>query len=222
MKPSAEERARALVPAGEVQVEAKHYDFESYDDPRRWMSYWYQIRAALALRPRRVLEIGSGSGVFRSYLTNVGVDVRSVDIDDSRRPDWVGSVTELDQVVPASEKFDIVAAFQVLEHLPFDEFPRCLEQLARLAPHVLLSLPCHGFELRLGFALAGLKSSRGIYVPYPWRFRRSEFPEHHWELGVGYSVRKITRILQDRFDVVDRHHVAENPYHYMWVLKRRS
>jgi hypothetical protein len=35
-----------------VQVAPEHYDFERYDDRERWMSYWHQIRAVLAVRPR--------------------------------------------------------------------------------------------------------------------------------------------------------------------------
>src|SRR5688500_9215486 len=60
----------AVAAPREVQVAPEHYDFEVYDDLERWTSYWYQIRTALRLRPKRVLEIGSGTGVFRSYLRN--------------------------------------------------------------------------------------------------------------------------------------------------------
>jgi hypothetical protein len=51
-----------------VQVAPEHYDFERYDDPERWMSYWHHLRAVLSVRPKTVLEIGPGSGVFRNYL----------------------------------------------------------------------------------------------------------------------------------------------------------
>ena len=56
----------AVVDNRAVQVAAEHYDFERYDDRERWMSYWHQIRAVMSVRPSRVLEIGPGSGVFRS------------------------------------------------------------------------------------------------------------------------------------------------------------
>ena len=55
-----------------VQVAPEHYDFERYDDAERWMSYWHQLRAVLAVRPKTVLEIGPGSGVFRNYLRAAG------------------------------------------------------------------------------------------------------------------------------------------------------
>src|ERR1700759_3504195 len=114
-----------------VQVEPAHYDFERYDDAERWMSYWYQLRAVLAVRPRSVLEIGPGSGVFRRYLEHAGVEVKTLDLDASRGVDYVADITQLDRALPAGLTFDAVCAFQVLEHLPLDEFDTCLANLAR-------------------------------------------------------------------------------------------
>src|SRR4051812_8431687 len=84
-----------------AQVAPSHYDFERYDDAERWMSYWYQLRAVLAVRPRTVLEIGPGSGVFRRYLEHAGVLVKTVDIDASRNVDYVGDITRLDAALPS-------------------------------------------------------------------------------------------------------------------------
>jgi SAM-dependent methyltransferase len=207
---------------GQVQVTPQHYVFERYDDLRRWCSYWYQIRSALRLSPRRVLEIGSGTGVFKSYLKNLGIHIDGMDIDATRKPEIIGSVRELDTALAGQPRYDMICAFQVLEHLPFDDFEPCLDQLAKHADHVLISLPCHGFELRLALAIAGLKLRTGIYGKYPFRFKRESFPEHYWELGTGYSVRKITRLMEQRFEVIERRHVPDNPYHYMWSLRSRA
>lgn len=204
-----------------VQVRPEHYRFERYDDLERWGSYWYQIRAALRTDPRRVLEIGSGTRVFRSYLENRGVEVRSVDIDASREPDFLADVTDLDHTLPAGVRFDCVAAFQVLEHLPHDRFEDCLAGLARrAAPWCLLSLPHHGVALRLALNVAGVRVSRGISLPFPWR--KHFDGEHHWELGWGHSVRAVTRTIDKYFEVVERGFVPENPYHYLWVLRSRA
>src|SRR5689334_14680951 len=109
----------------EIQVAPEHYDFERYDDRERWMSYWHQIRVVLAVRPKTVLEIGPGSGVFRNYLRSVGVEVKTVDIDASRGVDYVADITRLDEALPAGLVFDAVCAFQVLEHLPLAELETC-------------------------------------------------------------------------------------------------
>ena len=105
-------------PPRPVQVTPDHYDFERYDDRERWMSYWHQLRVVLRARPASVLEIGPGSGVFRSYLTHAGVDVKTLDIDASRGVDYVADITRLDDTLPAGLTFDAICAFQVLELNP--------------------------------------------------------------------------------------------------------
>ncbi|HYU16703.1 MAG TPA: methyltransferase domain-containing protein [Candidatus Acidoferrum sp.] len=203
-----------------VQVAPEHYDFERYDDLERWISYWYQIRAVMRLRPRTVLEIGSGTGVVRSYLRNAGIQVQSVDIDESRKPDLVADVSDLDAALPTDLRFDAICAFQVLEHLPFDRFERCLDGLARHARHALISLPYRGERIRLSFWLGDRSFSIGHKFMMPWRYRPCR--EHHWELGRGFSARRITRIMARYFDVLERGFIKENPYHYLWVLRSRG
>lgn len=206
--------------AAGVQVPPEHYDFERYDDLERWASYWYQIRAALRLRPARVLEIGPGSGVFRAYLRGRGVEVRSADIDATRSPDYVADVRELDRALPSGERFDVVAAFQILEHIPFADFEVALAAIARRAPHALISLPYRGLRVRLALWWGDRRFALGHKFMMPWRYRPC--PEHQWELGRGYSAGRITRVLERHFTVLERGFVPENPYHYMWVLRSRA
>ena len=104
----------------EVQVAPEHYDFERYDDAERWMSYWHQLRAVLSVRPKTVLEIGPGSGVFRNYLRAAGVDGQDAR-HRSRRATSISSPTSRSSMpcCPRGVTFDAICAFQVLEHLPF-------------------------------------------------------------------------------------------------------
>lgn len=217
MTPSA---ARTDAPVRAVQVAPAHYDFERYDDRERWMSYWHQLRVVLRVRPRRVLEIGPGSGVFRSYLQRAGVEVTSLDIDATRDVDVVGDVTRLDDALPPGVTFDAVCAFQVLEHLPFAELETCLAGMRRrAAPHVFISLPYRGLRVRWAMWWGDRQLSLGHKLMLPWKQRPC--PEHHWELGFGCSARTITRIFRRHLDVVERGFVPENPYHYLWCLRRR-
>lgn len=201
-----------------VQVTPDHYEFEKYDDAERWMSYWHQIRVVLRCRPRRVLEIGPGSGVFRNYLRSAGVEVKTLDIDASRDVDYVADITKLDETLPPGLTFDAVCAFQVLEHLPYADFETCLANIARrAAPHVFISLPYRGLRVRWSFWWGDHKFTLGHKFMLPWKDK--PIPEHHWELGKGTSARKITRVLQRHFEVVERGFLEENPYHYLWCLK---
>lgn len=203
----------------DVQVPPEHYDFEKYDDLERWISYWYQIRATLAHQPRRVLEIGPGSGVFRSYLRNVGVHVDSLDIDATRQPEYVGDAAKLDELLPPGVTFDVICAFQILEHLPFEHFEACLDGISKRAAFANISLPYRGQRFRLAFWSGDFQLSLGHKFMLPWKLPRC--PEHHWELGYGFSARRITGIMSKYFEVLQRGFVKENPYHYMWSLKSR-
>jgi 2-polyprenyl-3-methyl-5-hydroxy-6-metoxy-1,4-benzoquinol methylase len=209
------------MPDRAVQVAPEHYDFERYDDAERWMSYWHQIRAVLAVRPKTVLEIGPGSGVFRSYLRAAGIDVKTLDIDPSRDVDFVADITKLDDALPKGLAFDAVCAFQVLEHLPFSELDACLAGIARRArPHVFVSLPYRGLRVRLSFWWGDHHFTLGHKLMLPWRHR--PIAEHHWELGYPYTAGRITKIMRAHLDVVSRGFIRENPYHYMWHLRRRG
>ena len=213
--------ARVDEPERAVQVAPSHYDFERYDDAERWMSYWHQLRAVLAVRPRTVLEIGPGSGVFRRYLEHAGVTVKTLDIDASRGVDYVADITSLDSALPAGLTFDAVCAFQVLEHLPYAELETCLANLARRAsPHVFLSLPYRGLRVRFSFWWGDHHLTIGHKLMLPWRHK--PIPEHHWELGYPITARKVTRLITRHLDVVSRGFIRENPYHYLWQLRRRD
>ncbi|MFP4634095.1 MAG: hypothetical protein ACLFM9_03990 [Candidatus Aenigmatarchaeota archaeon] len=74
-----------------AQVSKSHY-FNNYDNKKRIMSYWYQIREVMNCDPNTVLEIGIGNGFVSSYLENRGYDVTTVDIDEDLNPDVIEDV----------------------------------------------------------------------------------------------------------------------------------
>jgi SAM-dependent methyltransferase len=185
------------------------------------MSYWHQLRVALGTEPDRVLEIGSGTGVFRSYLRSRGIEVACADIDESRDADYVADVSRLDETLPAGLTFDLVVCCQVLEHLPFDKFEDCLRGIAaRANPYALITLPYRGLPIVLKIGVDEKALTLGFRIPKPWPHKFDG--QHRWELGWKYSPRKITRIMKNYFDVVKRHTIRDNPYHYLWLLRARK
>src|SRR3990172_4170505 len=125
------------------QVDKSHYDFGKYAFEGRFVSYYHQLREVLALDLNSVLEVGVGDRVFGSFIqNNTAVAYTSVDVADDLKPDVVGSVLKL----PFADKsFDVVCAFEVLEHIPFTEFDTALAELCRVArAHVVVSLPHFG------------------------------------------------------------------------------
>jgi len=102
-----------------LQVDPGHYFNKSYDTKERFISYWHQINEIMELNPKKVLEIGVGNGFVSKYLKERGVNVITLDIDERLKPDAVGSVLD----IPFSESsFDVVTCYEVLEHLPYENY----------------------------------------------------------------------------------------------------
>ncbi len=135
------------------QVNKGHYYFGRYGGfLGRWASYFYQLQIISRLDPHTLLEVGVGDKVLQSYLRdNSKIVYTSVDIDEDLDPDVVVD----DLSLPfADNQFEMVCAFEVLEHLPFDKFEQVLQELRRVASkNVVLSLPHFGLPVKLSFKL---------------------------------------------------------------------
>jgi SAM-dependent methyltransferase len=201
------------------QVNKSHYLFARYVGFDRWASYHTQLKETLLLAPESVMEIGPGDGVYRNYLlSQTEVRYQSLDIDPELKPDIVGSVT----AIPLPDNaVDYVMAFEVLEHLPFDQFSIALKEIARVARHgAIVSLPHFGPPVKLLFKLPFLPEiSFAFKIPYLPVHHFND--QHYWELGKkGYSVSRILRELNNFF-VVEKHFVPfENQYHHFFVLTK--
>lgn len=159
------------------------------------MSYYHQLAEVLTLAPESVLEVGVGDGVFRDYLNgNTAISYTSVDVADDLHPDVVGDVTKL----PFEDgRFDAVCAFEVLEHIPFEQFEKALSELHRVTNHaVVLSLPHFGPPVKFLFKIPFFPEiSFAFKIPFA---RRHTFNgQHYWEIGKrGYAPRAIRDILE--------------------------
>lgn len=200
------------------QVSRKHYEFRSYCQKDRWVSYHCQLEAIFAAEPATVLEVGVGDGVVRSYLRNwTDIAYTGVDVAEDLNPDVVGNVLGL----PFEDNsFDVVCAFEVLEHLPFEQFEVALKEMKRVAKkRILLSLPHFGPPIKFSCKVPFLPEMRIAWkVPYP---RTHVFDgEHYWEIGKrGYAPRRIRAILS-RYGTIERDFIPfENQYHHFYTLR---
>jgi SAM-dependent methyltransferase len=117
--------------------------------PMAWLRY-DAIRAVLdAARPRSVLEVGAGRGAMGARLARrfpyVGVEPDAHSFAAAQRAVGAEGGTVLHGEVAAVDpaaRFDVVCAFEVLEHLP-DDVGALADWAARLRPggRVLLSVP---------------------------------------------------------------------------------
>lgn len=199
------------------QVDKTHYDFGRYAFEGRFVSYYHQLKEVLTFNPASVLEVGVGDKVFGSFVkNNTSVAYTSVDIMPDLKPDAVGTVLQL----PFKDKsFDIACAFEVLEHLPFEQFDDALSELARVArKNVIISLPHFGpmfsFSLKIPF-LPQLRFA--VKIPFPMKHIFNG--EHYWELGKrGYPVSRIRRALSSHGKII-RDFVPFNcAYHHFFIL----
>jgi len=206
----------------EKQVNKDSYNFSKYCTIDRWASYWHQIDEITKINPESVLEIGLGDGVLSDYLkNNTCIKYKSMDIAEDLQPDIVGSIDSMKNV--ENEAFDLVCAFEVIEHLPFEKFEVILDELKRVSRKwVLISLPHWGrhfsFEVRLPY----FKKKR-------WQFKLNLFPiehkfngQHYWEIGKsGYNLDKIKKTILDSGFKIESDYIAfESPYHHFFILEK--
>lgn len=202
-----------------IQVPKDHYDFLDYESEARFTSYYYQVKSVLELKPRTVLEIGCGSGVFLSLLKNYELTAYSVDLDVNVEPTISASILDL----PIKDNsIDVAVAFQVLEHLHFDRFSRCLSELYRVSKlGVVISLPDFG-NLGLVISIPFVRRLVFSFHALPFLPKHKFDGEHYWEINKrDYSLKKIISIIDSvGFFCIKTYLNPYNPYHRFFVLRK--
>ncbi len=200
------------------QVDKSHYAFGKYAFEGRFVSYYWQLKEVLALNPGSVLEVGAGDRVFGNFVKdNTGVAYTCVDIAEDLCPDVVGSILAL----PFGDKsHDVVCAFEVLEHLPFEKFDKALTELARVArAHVVISIPHFGPMLSFSLKIPFIPQMHFAFkIPFP---RRHTFNgQHYWEVGKkGYPPSLIRQKLSCHGKIIKDFVPFGNQYHHFFVVE---
>ncbi len=212
---------------------ASYYSFEEYNSKQRMLTYWYQIREILALRPKSVLEVGIGTGLVTSYLRHAGISVTTFDINPALEPDILGSVLELeDKVEP---KFDVVLCARVLHHLPYEDFPAAIAALESVSKkHAIVTLPADDFRLYL---MARYTSSPfyTMSIPLPLFMKRlitkrkeiynndNKYRSGLWKVGERKETNRsnVEAVIGKSWGIEKSYFVPEDSAHQVFVLKKR-
>ena len=209
------------------QVKKEHYFQKRYDDLERFISYFYQIDLAREDKPETILEIGKGNGTVSDYLKKLDYKVTTCDFDENLKPDYVVDVRKLPF---PDNSFDAILAYEVLEHLPFEDFEKALGELGRVSKKiVLISLPYRstGFEWIFKFPLIKTlfkKDFFDLFLRIPLKFGGIEVSgQHYWEIDGGqYPIRKIRKFLKKNFLILKELRRPLNHYHYFFTLEKKS
>jgi hypothetical protein len=176
---------------------------------------------------RRVLLVGPGQGLDTQVLRWRGYDVVTFDIDDTFRPDILGSVHEMTMF--ADGEFDTVIASHVVEHLAVPYLDRTLAEIARVGRHALIYLPATGrhaqFRFKPGFKGIDLSLELDVYNPVhrpdgvtPRYCQR----QHFWEVGMrGFRPRDVLRRMSPHFEPIEVYRNRDWIESYNFVLRSR-
>lgn len=129
-----------------------------YQNPELWAAHHF-LTPAEALRLQQcadlipsttttLLDVGCGNGAFMAYLEARKTTITLLGIERSeaarqaavcRAPVQAGSI---DSLPSADRAYDLVAAMEVIEHLPYQVYEQSLAELERVAAkHILISVP---------------------------------------------------------------------------------
>ncbi len=194
----------------------------------RFISYSYQIDLAKELEPQKILEIGIAADVTGHFLRQHGYEIDTCDIDKSFFPDIVGDIRAL----PVKDnKYDLVIACEILEHLPWpQDVDAALQELARVTKkNVIISVPYYSsaFEMiiKLPFLYTLFKKrylDLFFRIRFPFITEKKE-KAHFWEIGwKGHPYSGFIKKLEKYFTVKKTVRPILYSYHQFFVLEKKK
>ncbi len=211
-----------------LQVKKEHYFRRKYNSLNRFISYFYQIDLVSSLVPTndsKILEIGIGNAFVSDYLKKTGYNVVTCDFDERLKPDIVADIRGLDL---EKDSYSVVTAFEILEHIPFEDFEKTLNNLKKISSKfVVISLPYRStsieFVLKIPFIRTLFKSDFLVFfLRFPWFFRGfTSSGQHYWEIdGYKYRLSKVLKILKNNFKSVKKIRPVLDGYRLFFVLEK--
>lgn len=212
------------------QKKKEHYFKSKYNNLERFISYFYQIDLTSSLvsdkAHDRILEVGVGSGIASNYLKKADFSVVTCDLDKNLNPDFMADIRQM----PFNDgTFRIITVFEVLEHLPFEEFEKALEEVKRVSSkYVIISLPYRstGWEVVLkfpGMRTLFKKNFLSLLLRIPLRFGGIKISgQHYWEIDSGkYRVSKVRSIIKKHFKIDKEVQPVLDNYRCFFVLEKK-
>jgi len=169
-----------------------------YDSKLRFCSYWHQINEIMQVKHNNVLEIGIGNKFLSRYLRGKGIKIVTLDIELGLAPDITASIFKL----PFKDShFDVIACYEILEHLPYEDFSQALSEVYRVSnSYCIISVPDIERAYRFNLQLPKIKEIKKL-----WILPRLKKPAnkieggHFWEIGIeGFALKRIVTDIENR------------------------
>ena len=199
----------------------------------RWASFGIQLRVTKELTPSSILEVGKGNGFYESLCRLMGMEIETLDIDENYNPTYVGNLLD----AKIRKKFDLVAAFQILQHIPLNSLPLAIERLCDLSySNIIISVPFHSphyisISMRYSGVLQKILRNTGFKKTLKLSFKRyrnrhyRDTESHqgtYWELGRDNLKSQYINTIFERnnFELKKAFACEEYPYHYYMIFSK--
>lgn len=200
---------------------------------RHWLSVFHQLTVPACLEDvSSVLEFGPGRGFLGAVLKYYGLEYRSADVvDHGAKPDFLCDIMGFAE----DKKFDLVCAFQTLEHNPPETFVPHLKKMASVSnKYVYISLPYYGRWLSVNLSVNLPRINRNFIKTitldrFPKKrpveeYRKSKTPyAHHWfEVGdKGFKKKDLAKYAKEAgLKITDMKSSHSFPYHIFLLMEK--
>lgn len=202
-------------------------DFLKKLDFLNWYRFFFILKELAELEPKSILEIGPGEGTVKRVFEPFTDRYAVMDLNPRLSPDFLGDIRM--PLKGAENKFECVIAADILEHIPFDDLPKALQNIqSYLMPSgvALVTIPHRAWFL---FWLGWLTYTHHIWRAPQWmrnstqrvRGRRKNpiDPDHQWEIGDGqHKVADIEKAFKETGFKIEKRQALL--YVDFWVLKK--
>ena len=200
-------------------------------DLSNWFRYYFILKEAMKLSPKKVLEIGAGNEVVKDFLQKITKNYKVMDINPKLKPDILSDIREFRQEL--KENFDCIICADVLEHMPLDDLEKNLTNIFNYLTEngkAIITIPHRRARIMIVTPLSYQKPK--IFELPPWLKSNPESffkqivkrkiwidPNHCWEIGdgkvrrkdvekiikkVGFKIDKFEKILQVDFWILNK------------------
>ena len=203
----------------------------------QFFSAFYQAKEAI-INPeiKTMLEFGTGRNLTKAIVEHYGISHKSVDFDNKKYiPDEVSTIMDFKD----NKKYDIVAAFQVLEHNPLSTLEQHLLKMKSLTKkYIYISVPYSGrwFSLSFNFNFFPkfafkksininwqriLKKTRPTEL---YKKRKDKYNPHWWEVGdKDFTKSDFKKLIYSMDMKIEKSfHNEFFPYHLFYLIKKNT